>query len=863
MAKNPYLKISDIRGGINDADSPFSIAENEVVAAENIDFRAGMLGTKRGGFTAVSLSGSVFLRDVPTLRLRNKGSFTGAASGTISVGAFGASAANTILIVTISMTNTTTVTSVDLGGVALTLATQITNGANVRINQWYLYNPSISGGTLTVNLSGVADCAIIAERFTEVDLDVSPASGSSATGTSTIVFHTTSAFDPTYMVVEGTAWGAATLNVDTYGVINTDGQISGGGTPARASTATKIGTKPTNKFVHTLSGSVAWASVALGLKGLTLTSPRTIMALMKHEPSNTPSEDEIWAQDDKGRLDRRVGGVWQGGVPMMNYRVGSFFDGSYDTNAVSLHGKFFLALGGTLYATPNAGQGRGHVWDGTNLRHMGMWAGSTPTAADSGGAGSLSGTRYYRVRNVEVVNGVVVRRGEPSGVLTFIPSGANASITITKAAALAYYTEGETHWELEASVDNNLFYLLARTLIATTTVVDSTAYTVGYTAGELSEALTEYNTITAPRHVAVDEDRLIFGGDRFSTVNDSRVGWTPLRGDLGVGNDERQPATARFFLDLDGLSGGRLTHLVPAVMGGMMCFKNERIYKLIRSGNPNKAYNSIQLTPNRGAVMRSAASGTDAAGKPCIYFWDPFVGLCRWGERGCEDLMQKRRTLAARVNTNITINTQITARTIFYSQHWLVWVAISVDAATVPSQIACFNVRQGSWTDYTGAMTKIASWITFIDTNGKMTPLASLTAATTNNSKFGRPDQGVNDDGTRFRGFFRTKAFTIGELFSEFEIDGAMLHAKASAATIGVTAYRDLGLETKTTQDQSIAASGSETYTNAQFDDLEMAELTQVQIEVGDPAAYSGAQLDQTWTLESLVAKYLSGGERA
>lgn len=689
VAREPYLKLTDLRGGINDGDSPFSLAANQVVEAVNIDYRAGMIGTKRGGCAPVALTSSVFVRDVPLMAQRNTGGFTGAASGSISVSANGASAASHILIVFIVNTGGT-VTGVTLGGVALTQISTVLN--THRLDAWYLRNPSIAGGSLVVNLSGAGDCAIIAERWTNVDTASSPVAGSTTSGTSTAPSLSSASYNPTHMALSGVGHGAATLTADTIGSHTSGSQTSGN---ARVASIAKIGMKATTLFRSSLSGSVVWTENIFALLGASLTTGRPIKALIRHQPTNILSGDELWAQDDYGRLDRRVAGTWQTGVPVQNYQVGSFLTGGASTNGASAHGKLFLALEGTTYAD------RTHIWDGTILRWSGFSTPSPVTAADSGGIGTLSGTRYYRMRYTQQVSGVTVRRSEPSTVLTFTPGGANTSITITKPADGGFVSgEGETHWELEASVDNTNFYVLATTVIGTTTVVDSESYNDGYTSYELSEALTEYIPLPAARHVVIDEDRVLIGGSPYTAINDSRISWTPVRADLGAGNDERVPATARFFLDLDGLSGGRLTQLMPAVMGGIMAFKMERVYKLIRTGRSSKAYDSIQLTANRGALPRSCSNGTDENGQPCIYFVDPNVGAVRWGQRGQEDLMQLRRTLSARINQSATV----IARTIFYPKHWLVWVFLALDSSSVPNYIACFNVRQRSWTDYTGNM---------------------------------------------------------------------------------------------------------------------------------------------------------------
>jgi hypothetical protein len=120
----------------------------------------------------------------------------------------------------------------------------------------------------------------------------------------------------------------------------------------------------------------------------------------------------------------------------------------YRWQAVSLHGKLFLAYDSNV--------NRSHVFDPaistTALRRVGLDApAAAPTAAD-GGAGAINVVRYYRVRYTVQVSGTTVLRSEPSAVLTHDPTNTDG-VTVTKPAAIS---EGETHWELEASTDKLL-----------------------------------------------------------------------------------------------------------------------------------------------------------------------------------------------------------------------------------------------------------------------------------------------------------------------------------------------------------------------------------------------------------------------
>jgi hypothetical protein len=132
------------------------------------------------------------------------------------------------------------------------------------------------------------------------------------------------------------------------------------------------------------------------------------------------------------------------------------------------------------YIAMHTNQNRLQCWDGTQWRRVGIAAPAAPTGADTGTAGIFTGTRYYRQRGVYVSGSTVLRRSEPSSVLTFQPSGSKNGATITKGADAA--GELTTHWELEASLDNSNWYRIARTANATTTYTDQTASAKTYPA---------------------------------------------------------------------------------------------------------------------------------------------------------------------------------------------------------------------------------------------------------------------------------------------------------------------------------------------------------------------------------------------
>src|SRR5690606_5003066 len=105
----------------------------------------------------------------------------------------------------------------------------------------------------------------------------------------------------------------------------------------------------------------------------------------------------------------------------------------------------------------------------------------------------------YTVQSV----GTTLRRSEPSASQSFTPSGSGTAARVTKPATIS---EGETHWEIEASTDNVNFYVIATQAVGTTTYNDS-ADPDTYSDNPLSEDIGDYTLLWSAKFLSVDEDR--------------------------------------------------------------------------------------------------------------------------------------------------------------------------------------------------------------------------------------------------------------------------------------------------------------------------------------------------------------------
>lgn len=587
-------------------------------------------------------------------------------------------------------------------------------------------------------------------------------------------------------------------------------------------------------------GSKRRGSVGISMASAIFDSP--VIAVMRHTPTNNIANDELWAIDSNGHIDRRVGGTWQGGVAKVNDFV-TVAPGNYDANGVSLHGKFFIAA--------KTGADRLLVWDGTVLRWAGIFRTNQPSVADTAGAGTYTGTRYFRIRYTQQNgSGVTIRRSEPSAVVVFTPVGNKDGATLTKPAGTEASTsinmEGQTHWEVEASLDNILFYRIATVVVATSTYTDTTSNAVGYSANPLSEAIGEYEVPICPRHVAVDEDRIVTAGSYFIPGEDATVWWTPVSADDGVGNDERIPQATQQFIRFDGLDGGGVTGLVAGVSGSVYVFKRSRIHKMTRTGQVQAAYDPTAESPSRGCTPRGATAGLDQNGVPCVYFTDEAVGLCRVGQRGVEDLARNVLKTWKRRNKNATIHPRI----LHYPELDQVWYAVPLDAATTPSMLFLYETRYGAPLYHDGLLARIRSLVLFPQADGTLRPMfgtASEALAGGGSSYIHIADTGVQDNGVSYGAYGITRPFLLGGLYQKFGLMSAVLVAAASSATVLVQLIRNFGIETKDVA-VSVAPAGTEPYVVRPIDNSTLSELNVVQVRFGDPSLSS-----QAWSLEQIA----------
>lgn len=602
--------------------------------------------------------------------------------------------------------------------------------------------------------------------------------------------------------------------------------------------------------------------------------------MFRHLPDNDETTAELWAfaqslSAGNNILTRRQVSAWS--TVTQTDAITSTFGRGHRISAQSLHGKLFLAHKSAV--------DRLHVWDGTSLRRASLAAPAAAPSVANTGAGTFSGTRYYRVRYAVLSGSTVVLRSEPSAVTTFAPSGAGSAARVTKPATIS---EGETHWEVEASLDNSNFYRIARVVVGTTFYDDSTAFGTGYaTSGNaLSADIGDYTVIPSAKFLSADEDRLICAGSWEVSAEASRVRWTPVFAAEGNGNDERLELDTDPFLDLDGYEGGEITGLSRAVNGYLFAFKRTHIYKLVRTGKREQAYEAIAITKAKGALPGSLVEAVDQAGNPSQYFLDPSSGPMRIGSQGLQWCGRDIQTFWRRVNVNATIP----CHGVYYSAKRQVHFWVAVDGSNYPNAKIVVHTNEMRDTEE-GAR---RGWVTVAKDDRIATAHCSTLFAsnvdTTDARSFAlvpfigkekwtvgvntirdyvqRCDTGTTDAHTTgdtestYYGKVKTKPFILAGLLNQHSVRAGALLGKANSSPSGlvyVKAVRDFGIEDKTVSTM-LLASGSEEHVIRLLDNLTFSELYALQVELGD--LDTNATPSGSWELNQLQLK-ISGGQTA
>lgn len=565
-----------------------------------------------------------------------------------------------------------------------------------------------------------------------------------------------------------------------------------------------------------------------------------ISTAIRHVPGTDETLAELWLYD---------GGVWGRMAGGTTLSVPTFKDAAtgnaWDVTSASINGKLFLAY--------NSAQGRLHCWDTSTVRRSGLGPMTAPTVANSAAGGTYAAVlRYYRNRATVQSGGVTIRRSEPSASTSFTPSGAKTAATVTQGTVPS---EGETHWEVEASTDNVTFYRIATVAIATTTYDDSALVTT-YNTNPLSALSGTYAVQASYKFIAADQNRILGFGDYASTSKQSRIVISAVIGSLNVGDEERVDTTTNYYIDLDEADSGFATGLAGPIFGSFFAFKNRQTWQLTPTGQTSQPYRTEAVSKTIGALtQRCIVRGEDNDGNPCLY-WMSHVGPYRWGANGLEYLGRGVEDLVLGPTSVINWSSSLTraAHTVYYGDKRQVWFWFAVTGSSDPNTLIVYDVRSGGWSRYTGRIATQRCSCMFANTTGASmsTDLKPYGGQTDTANVLFKADTGVSDAGTTFQAYVTTRPIEPGGAGFYGEVgDAELLAAAATGVTITTTVTADFGKQTATGV-ALLTPEGAETRVSKRLEGSALAgDVGFVQHQIGDSVASTAA-----WTLDRLVIPY-------
>lgn len=528
----------------------------------------------------------------------------------------------------------------------------------------------------------------------------------------------------------------------------------------------------------------------------------------------------------------------------------------------------FAGLNKKLYLAYNGTVNRLKVFDPdystTTVRYAGLPDCAAPTAADA-----LSGTypatvRYYKVCFTEQRNSVTVRRGELSPSLTFTPSGTGEAARVTRPTAPG---EGETHWELYASADNELFYgpINIGLELATSTYDDEenpSTYADNYDPAPI---VGENVPMPSVKFLYSNGSRLFGLGVWETSAGDSHtpqagtVYFTPALDSSDIHDDERCRNTA-----LDGVGRlvlGRNAGGVDRGLGGLghivYAFQSKGIYALLPTESPVTPYRRQQISTELGAVShQSIIAGEDEHGLPCLYFLDPQMGPYRISARGMEWIGKDVKDLWDTFNPGAA---NVAAHGVFHrAKHQLMfWIATG--SSDDPNTVLVCDVTElrpdsegdlrGGWSKWTGDFASARCSTMMSSSLGAtmgraLVPYVGLSSGTT----LLRGDTTDQDDaGTAYQAYVQSKAWDIEPLFHNKRVmRGYVLAECATGVTVTQTLIKNFTEESRTAT-ALLTASGTETRTLKQFEATALAEAVVFQVRIGDASATASAFTLDRW----------------
>lgn len=543
-----------------------------------------------------------------------------------------------------------------------------------------------------------------------------------------------------------------------------------------------------------------------------------------------------------------------------------------DCSFATLNGKLYISV--RLASNVNRTLVYDPGYSTTALRYAGVGTPAAPTAADTGAGGPAATLRYYRVSFVEIRGGIEIRESlyGPS-VSRTNTAGSNTRVTKPTGTSPG---EGETHWRLAGSTDNATFYILATTVVGTTTFDDTLTPSTYSTLTAIPQEGTN-TPIPACKYVLAVENRLLFYGAwepgtasvtaGSLVTKDGRVHFTPPLDATATNDDEYISNTTILngWIDMIRNAGSEDRGLMGPLNGQVFPANSRGIFALSPTGDVVVPYRRRTLSKTLGLVNnQSWFVGEDEIGALCLYWLDPVRGPYRYGANGIQWCGYDVFDLWSTINLDAT---GIVSHGLFDPEYKMALWAISTGASNDPDKIIAFRVQEGRPVrDSNGTIGVRYGWAKWdVSTSSDRCSCLFANAFGATMSRKMKPYFGgasaltrLNDNsatqlnGVSYQAYVTSRAFDL-EPFTKvktLENGKGFLLADAAAVTLTQTLNKNYGMESRAST-ASLATGGTETTVLVRLEATALAGAFTFQVTLGEAAAVN----NPIWSLHRWYAK--------
>lgn len=574
-------------------------------------------------------------------------------------------------------------------------------------------------------------------------------------------------------------------------------------------------------------------------------------ALYRFVPGQSDAAAQLMIASDDLKILRVAAGTSASNLTLADSLEGA----GYEADFATLNGKCYIAY--------NSDENRLHVFhpaiSTTLVRRAGLETPAAATVADTG-AGTYPATlRYYRIQWVTELGGTDQRASNLGASVSFTPVGTGSAARVTRPSAPG---EGETHWRVYGSEDDESYFLLSSDIAIATTTYDDSVNPSEYDDGDIPPDEGAFTPFPSVKFLCSTGDRLLGFGAYETAAGDSmaprngRVWFTPVLDSSDFDDDERVDASLGGYIDVSRDAGAEDRGIVGPLDNQILVGLSRGLYILIPTGSAALPYRRIVLTKTLGMVsQKSSFMGEDEFGRPCIYFLEPSKGPYRYGASGLQWLGYDVQDVWA----NFSPAEAIPAIGMYDEETRRVIWAIATEGSTSPSLLLIFHVREGQATQTEGVRYGWARWtrqanqwsacVMFSETLGAtMSRNLKPYQGGTTLSRY-EDDAATDDSGTAFQSYATSKVYLTDDIRTKMRCQQGYLQAEASDHTeIQLTLTPTFGRESRTYAVPIDADAPNQTRVIKKFEDVDIAETNGVQITVGDASAISNQ-----WVLDQVA----------